>query len=98
MGNLEELRSEARSQTTFGTYASLASVTGSAELDRLKDSLTMGDPDTPPHAGDWWEPAAPAYWPDAQALVASVNAVPAAADLQDGVPKPEPELKQVPPS
>jgi len=98
IGNLEELRGEVHLRTTLGTYAGLAGATGSAELDGLRKSLTMGDPDTRPGIAGWWPPATMTYWPGARALVAAINAVSAAGDLKDGVPKPEPELRQAPPS
>ena len=97
IGNIEELRDEVRVRTTSGTYAMLADAGGSAELDALRGLLTMGDPDLPNAAG-WWAPAAVTYWPSAAALVAAINGVPAASGLRGGVPRPEPELKQVPPS
>jgi Patatin-like phospholipase len=97
IGNLEELRDEVHASAANGTYANLASASGSGDLASLMEALTMGDPDSPPAGLSWCEPAS-AYWPRAEKLVAAIRAVSAAQDLHNGVPRPEPDLRQVPPS
>ena len=95
IGNLEGLREEMRVTTTRDPYRWLASDTGSDALKALQKSLTMGDPDTP---YGWWSPGSAAYWASAQKLTAAIDAIPAASELNDGVPEPEPELREVPPA
>jgi predicted acylesterase/phospholipase RssA len=98
IGNLEELRDEIRASATAKPYAGLASGSGTSDLATLKNALTLvGDPDAPPAGPNWCEPAS-AFWPGAGTLLAAISAVPAAQYLRNGVPKPEPDLKQVPPS
>jgi predicted acylesterase/phospholipase RssA len=97
MGNLEELREAMLLNVKGDAYFGLASATGSGALAALEASLVQGDPDMP-RPLDWWQPSAAAYWDSAQQLTVAISAIPAADALNDGLPQPEPQLRQVPPA
>jgi hypothetical protein len=94
VSNLENLRERLAEANAVGLYADLAA-RGAAGLDDLIGALSAGDPDLPP-VQRWYGPPPP-YWPAASTLVEGIASI-APADVRgEGVPTPEPELRQVPP-
>jgi hypothetical protein len=101
LDNLSSLRRDVAGAIVLPPYPGLLDAgAGAGALSGLETDLAgCGDPVAPEGPEQWYQPARPQqFWEAAQALATALKAV-AAEDqyLSDGVPEPEPDLKQSPP-
>jgi hypothetical protein len=100
LGNLEELGAGLRAGRVVTPYRYLSNPTRARSwFVQMVSSRFPGDPRTPRDAKDpdpWFSPRDRSFWTSARRVLAAVPEIPKGS-LTSGVPKPESELRQVPP-
>ena len=95
--DLEQLRASVSTRSREPCYRALLDDGGAAVLQGLLDADQRGDPGTPPPA-QWYLPAdPPAFFSAAADVREAFAGLDAAPVLEEGAPRPAPDLRQVPP-
>lgn len=95
--DLEQLRATVRAGSAEPGYRALLDDDGAAALQALVEADFRGDPRTPP-AGSWYPPREPAaFFAAAAEMREAFTDLEPEPLLEEGVPRPAPELRQVPP-